>query len=162
MNDEHDEHDDHDDRETSLFGAIRHVIDSLVDAEREGRSGAQGTGRIPKGHFTTQYGFSGQIGPSESAEGDEGSTHRTESESPYLVDVRYDEADEELLVVADLPEVEADELTVGLDRDRDELVIGVENRSVDRIELPWPVADVESRFQHGVLELRFTPEEEER
>lgn len=159
MNDEHDEHDD---RETSLFGAIRHVIDSLVDAEREGRSGAQGTGRIPKGHFTTQYGFSGQIGPSESTEGDEGSTHRTESESPYLVDVRYDDADEELLVVADLPEVEADELTVGLDRDRDELVIGVENRSVDRIELPWPVADVESRFQHGVLELRFTPEEEER
>lgn len=155
MNDEHD-----DDRETTLLGAIRHVIDSLVDAEREGRSGAQGTGRIPKGHFTAQYGFSGRVGSSESTEGERReSTRRAEDESPYLIDVRYDEADEELLIVADLPEVEADELTVGLDRDRNELVIGVENRPVDRVELPWPVADVESRFQHGVLELRFTPEE---
>lgn len=154
MNDEHD-----DDRETTLLGAIRHVIDSLVDAQREGRSGSQGTGRIPKGHFTAQYGFSGRVGSSESMEGEEGSAHRAEDESPYLIDVRYDDADEELLIVADLPEVEADELTVGLDRDRNELVIGVENRSVDRVELPWPVADVESRFQHGVLELRFTPEE---
>lgn len=154
-NDEHD-----DDRETTLLGAIRHVIDSLVDAEREGRSGAQGTGRIPKGHFTARYGFSGRVGSSESTEGENReSTRRSEDESPYLIDVRYDEADEELLVVADLPEVEADELTVGLDPDRNELVIGVENRPVDRVELPWPVADVESRFQHGVLELRFTPEE---
>ncbi|MFC7006980.1 hypothetical protein [Halalkalicoccus salilacus] len=70
MNDEHD-----DDRETTLLGAIRHVIDSLVDAEREGRSGAQGTGRIPKGHFTTQYGFSGRVGSSESTEGRGGSRH---------------------------------------------------------------------------------------
>jgi HSP20 family molecular chaperone IbpA len=158
MNDEHD-----DDRETTLLGAIRHVIDSLVDAEREGRSGAAGTGRIPKGHFTTQYGFSGQIGRSESAEdGDDGASTRRTEESPYLVDVRYDEEDEELLVIADLPEVDADDLTVGLDRDRDQLVIGVEDRPVERIELPWPVADVESGFRHGVLELRFTPEEGER
>lgn len=154
MNDEHDN-----DRETTLFGAIRHVIDSLVDAEREGRSGAQGTGRIPKGHFTTQYGFSGRIGSSDTDEDGGASTRRTEDGSPYLIDVRYDDADEELLVVADLPEVEADDLTVGLDRDRNELVIGVESRPVDRVELPWPIADVESRFQHGVLELRLTPEE---
>lgn len=154
MNDEHDN-----DRETTLLGAIRHVIDSLVDAQREG-SDARGAGRIPKGHFTAQYGFSGRVGSSESAEGERGeSTRRGEDGSPYLIDVRYDDADEELLVVADLPEVEADELTVGLDPDRNELVIGVENRPVDRVELPWPVADVESRFQHGVLELRFTPEE---
>lgn len=154
--------DEQDDHETSLLGAIRHVIDSLVDAEREGRTETRGAGRIPKGHFTAQYDFSGRIGPSESTGGGDGESARRAEESPYLIDVRYDDADEELLVVADLPEVEADQLTVGLDRDRNELVIGVEDRPVDRIELPWPVADVESSFRHGVLELRFTPEEEAR
>lgn len=149
-----------DDRETTLLGAIRHVIDSLVDAEREGRTDARGTGRLPKGHFTTQYDFSGRIGPPNSTDRDEGSTRQTGDESSYHVDVRQ-AGDEELLVVADLPAVEADDLTVGLDRERNELVIGVEDRAVDRVELPWPVADVESSFQHGVLELRFTPEDEE-
>ena len=148
-----------DDRETTLLGAIRHVIDSLVDAEREGRTDARGTGRLPKGHFTTQYDFSGRIGPPDSTDRDGGSTRQTGDESSYHVDVRQ-AGDEELLVVADLPAVEADDLTVGLDRERNELVIGVEDRAVDRVELPWPVADVESSFQHGVLELRFTPEDE--
>jgi HSP20 family molecular chaperone IbpA len=133
------------------------VFDALIDAEREGRRDASGTGRIPKGHFQTEYSFSGRIGSSESgSRTDEGSASPTGEE--YLVDARYDENEDELLVIADLPDVELEDLTVGIDRDRDQLVVGVGNDPVDRIDLPWPVEDVDSRFHHGVLEIRLIPE----
>jgi HSP20 family molecular chaperone IbpA len=161
MDDHDDDHDrDRDrDRETGLLGAIRHVFDALIDAEREGRSNARGAGRIPKGHFQTEYSFSGRIGSSDSGQRTgEGSTGSSRSGEEYLVDARYDENEDELLVIADLPDVELEDLTVGIDRDRDQLVVGVGNDPVDRIDLPWPVEDVDSRFHHGVLEIRLIPE----
>lgn len=149
-------------RNVGLLGAIRGVVEALADAEREGRDEFRGSGRIPNGHFTTNYSYSGRIGRSD-AESDAGSdsdpTHETDE---YLVDVRYDEGDDEMLVVADLPDVSVEDLTVGIDRDTNELVVGVENRPLERLELPWPVAEADSQYHHGVLELRFTPAEEER
>ena len=163
MTDDNDRDRDRDrDPDVGLFGAIRGILEALGDPER---TDVDRSGRIPNRHFTTEYSVSGRIGGSESGsisgsqpQSDTGSTRETGDS--YLVDIRYDE-DDDLLVVADLPDVEADELTVGLDEDRNELVIGVENRPVERVNLPWPVADVESRFRHGVLRLRFTPAEGE-
>lgn len=160
-----------------LLAAIRLVVDSIVDAEREGRTTFGGSGRIPGDHFTTEYGFSGQIGgPRSQSDSDSHASNspsdsrfshsrpRTSStrqeEDSYLVDVR--ETDEELLIVADLPDFEVDDVTAGFDEERNELVIGVENEPVERVALPWPAVDVESQFQHGVLELRLTQAEDER
>lgn len=162
---------DDDDRETDdagLLGAIGRILQSLADAERDGQSGVAGAGRLPSGHFTTEYGYAGRIGIGGDDQG--GSSTRESSndrdvndasadEDGYRVDVRYDEDDDELLVVADLPDVSADELNAGIDTTTDELVIQVDDRTVDRLELPWTVEDVESRFRHGILELRFTPTE---
>lgn len=161
-----------------LLAALRLVVDSIVDAEREGRTTFGGTGRIPGSHFTTEYGFSGQIGgprsesdtqsdpgtPSEDSDrrrlnSRPGSSSTRQDEDSYLVEVR--DTDDGLLVVADLPEFEIDDITAGFDEERNELVIGVENEPVERVALPWSAVNVESQFQHGVLELQLTQAEDE-
>lgn len=150
-----------------LLGAIRGILEAVSDAEHEGRPDFGGTRRYSKGHFTTEYGFSGSIGGARSrgdsgTDADTGSGSRSgsdassEEDESYRIDVRRDE--DELLVVADLPAVDAEDLTLGVDEARDELVIGVDDRAVERVELPWTVADVDARFHHGILELRSTPD----
>lgn len=146
---------DEDEPTRGILGAIRRVVDALAEAERDGKTRFGGAGRIPGNHFTTQYGFSGRIG------GPRGRTDSTrEAGDRHLVDVR--ETDDELLVVADMPAVERKDISVGVDEDRNEFVVGVGNEAVERMELPWPVEDVDAQFQHGVLELRFTRKEGER
>lgn len=164
-----DSSDDADDGDAvGLLDAIGRIVEALADAERDGRSEVGGAGRHPSGHFTTEYGYAGRIGigdaDSRAGTGGESSDGRGtegdrvgDGEDAYRVDVRHDDGDDELLVVADLPEVSADELNAGLDTDANELVIEVDERTVDRLELPWPVEDVHARFRHGILELRFTP-----
>lgn len=170
MTDEnHSPDDDEEQTVGGLLGAIRLVVDTLADAERNDRTTFGKSGRIPGGHFTTEFGFSGQIGgprkgvDSESDSRSSNSRPATGSSSSsderHLVDVR--ETDDELLVVADVPDVEPEDITAGIDEEQDELVVGVENKAVERMELPWPVADVEAQLQHGVLELRFMREEDE-
>lgn len=157
--------------EGGLLAALRSVLDSMVAAEREGRSAFGDTGRFSGDRFTVEYGFSGQIGgPRSGREADERSRRSRSAagsatgstggeDESHLVTVR--ETDGGLLVVADLPGVEADDITVGINEERTELVVGVGTEQLDRIPLPSSV-DVESKFQHGVLELRLTGEEDDR
>lgn len=158
---------DGDEDDAGLLGAIGRIVEALADAERDGRSDIGGAGRLPSGHFTTEYGYAGRIGiaDGDSSAGSSGASSDAmgaddeqagDGEDVYRVDVRYD-GDDELLVVADLPDVSADQLNAGIDTDTNELVIEVDERPVDRLELPWPVEDVDGRFRHGILELRFTP-----
>lgn len=155
-----------------LLGALKLVVSTLADAEREGKTSFSKTGRNPGRHFTTEYGFSGQIGGprrgGESDADDRSSKSRRrsrsdsgssrESEDSYLVDVR--ETEDGLLVIADMPGVEPEDITAGVDEEQNEIVVGVGSRAVERLELPWPVSDVQAQFQHDVLELRFTREED--
>lgn len=165
--------DDPDEEEVGLLGAIGRIVEALADAEREGRTEVGGAGRHPSGHFTTEYGYAGRIGLDDLDSGSGSGSGRASAsgsqpdtgESPatddaYRVDVRYDESADELLVVADLPDVNADDLDAAVDRASNELLIDVEDRTVERLELPWPVDDVDSRFRHGILELRFTPSDD--
>lgn len=151
------------DRNGGLLAAIRGVVEALADAEREGRHEFRGSGRIPKGHFTTNYRYSGRIG--DSVPGSDGSRSRSNSGSTRetdecLVDVRYEDGSDELLVVADVPDVTVGDLTVGIKEETNELVIGLEDRPLERVTLPWPVDGADAQYHHGVLELRFAPAEE--
>lgn len=137
----------------SMFDVVRHVIDSLQEAQRDGRDRAGGAGHIsgPRGR-RTDYEFSARIGP----ETDE--TETTASvDHDHLLDVRRGEDEDHLLVVADLPDVDTDDLTVGIDREADDLVVGVDGKPVERVPLPWPDVDVDARFEHGVLEIHIDP-----
>lgn len=64
-------------------------------------------------------------------------------------------AGDELVVVADLPGVDAEDLSVGVDVGRNCLVVGVDGDVVERVTLPWEsVVASEATFNNGVLEVR--------
>lgn len=156
--------DDHRNVDGGILGGLRSLLEALADAEREGRSRIDRAGRSSRGRFTTEYGVSGRIGRRPTRSDADSITDRSAgtdqtADDDYHVDVRHDD-EGRLVVVADLPGVDHEDLTVGLDEDSDELVVGVEDRAVERLPLPWPVADVEGRFNHGVLELRITATED--
>lgn len=83
-----------------------------------------------------------------------------ESPDDYLVDTRQTE--DEFVVVAELPGVDEEDLSVGIDVNANDLVISVEDRTIDRIPLPWS-SSVAAKvwFNNSVLEVHTKPDDEE-
>lgn len=80
------------------------------------------------------------------------------ADGEYLLDTRYD--GDEFVVTMDIPGATEEDLTVGLDRESNRLVIQKDDTELERIELPWN--DVEPGrvlFNNGVLEARMRPAE---
>lgn len=76
----------------------------------------------------------------------------------YLVDSHRD--GDEFLVTAELPGVDEDDLSVGIDVESNDLVISVDGRTIDRIALPWSSTDATRVwFNNGILEVRLHPAE---
>lgn len=75
----------------------------------------------------------------------------------HRVTTRTDE--DELLVVADLPDVDVDAITVGFDDDT--LVIGVDGRELERVTLPWAEAAANATIQNGILTVTIAPVDNE-
>lgn len=63
--------------------------------------------------------------------------------------------DDELLVTADLPGTDPDEITVGFDGP--ELVIGVDGRELERVQTPWVATSAEAAIRNGILTVRVEP-----
>ncbi|MFC7156014.1 gas vesicle protein GvpH [Halomarina halobia] len=79
----------------------------------------------------------------------------SDADDYHVETYRYDG---ELVVVADLPGVDEDDLLVGLDERSNDLVIAVRDRVVERLSLPWdPVAVPRVRFNNAVLEVVVRP-----
>lgn len=156
---------------SGILGGLRSLLEALAEADGDDPTRVGRTRRRSGGRFSTEFGFSGRVGrPTSRSDrrADSGSdassiTGRSapddRMDEDYHVDVRHDD-DGQLVVVADMPGVEHDDLRVGLDEASNELVVGVDDRPVERLSLPWPVDDVEGRFNHGVLELRITATED--
>ncbi|WP_227378519.1 gas vesicle protein GvpH [Haladaptatus halobius] len=83
---------------------------------------------------------------------------RTSAAKQCRIDARI--TDDELLIVADLPGVTEDDLSVGIERSTNKLVIGRGEVVVGRVELPWESSKVtHAQFNNGVLEMHVRPEE---
>ena len=89
-------------------------------------------------------------------------TRRYRSDSPssstapsgdHLLTTR--ETDDELLVTADVAGVDPDDVTVGFDGAT--LVVGVERRELDRIDVPWPDRTADAAIKNGILTVRVEP-----
>lgn len=66
--------------------------------------------------------------------------------------------DSELVVVADLPHVDKDDVSVGLHRRTNDLVIAVDGQVIERVAVPWPrVLSTRVTFNNGVLEIHLAP-----
>lgn len=136
--------------ETPIYDIIDEIFDALERAEREGRSSVRGGERGLDRPFNTGYEFAvdwglDAVGPPiedgpESGEVDE-----------HLVDSRQE--NDEVRVVADLPDVDGDALAVRLTEDHRLLDIEIDEEVIERISLPWP-ADIEmKRLNNGVLDV---------
>lgn len=80
------------------------------------------------------------------------------ADGEYLLDTRFD--GEEFVVTADIPGATRDDLTVGLDRDSNRLVVKKDGTELERIEMPWdPVEPGRVLFNNGILEARMRPGE---
>ncbi|MFA9417532.1 Hsp20/alpha crystallin family protein [Natrinema sp. HArc-T2] len=64
--------------------------------------------------------------------------------------------DDELLVTADIAGADPDDVTVGFDDST--LVIAVDGRELDRIEVPWQETDSQAAIRNGVLTVLIRPE----
>lgn len=77
-------------------------------------------------------------------------------EDEYLIDTHQTE--DEFVVIAELPGVSEDDLSVGIDVRSNEFVIAADGRAIDRIPLPWSSTDAAKvLFNNGILEARLRP-----
>lgn len=170
--------DDNHRESSSLLDVLRHVVETLQDAERDGEGSKTGTGTVSGKRTRTDYGFSVSTGPDpdslwerlgvdeegESSDSGASSSSGTSStpapaDDDHLVDVREEE--DAVVVFADLPRATAEEVTAGIDREAGELVIGLGSDVVERIPLGDAGIDVaDSTFRNGVLEVRLRTDPE--
>lgn len=160
---------------SSLLDVLRHVVETLQDAERSGEDNGTGRGTVSGKRTRTDYGFSVSTGPDPDSlwerlgvdepseagnSGSSGSTTPAPADDDHLVDLREEE--DGVVVLADLPQATAESVTAGIDRERDELVIGLGSDVIERIPLgDAEIAVADSTFRNGVLEVRLRTEPEE-
>ncbi|WP_164974795.1 gas vesicle protein GvpH [Halegenticoccus tardaugens] len=85
-----------------------------------------------------------------------GKTDTSRSSTDYHIDVY--EGEDEMTVVADLPGVAFDDLRVGLDEKRSDLVIIVKDTTIERISLPWKLVRVNTvMYNNEILEINLHP-----
>lgn len=161
--DRYDDDEDEDASPSGVLGVVRQVVDALADAERSGRDTAIGGGRWSRGSRSVEYGFSGRLGgllEEGAADREDGTPAIRETlsrgDDEYLVDVR--EEGEGVLVVADVPGVDTDDLAVRVTDGRTTLVVMLDGERLGQIRLPWRAADVDPVYHHGVLEISVEPE----
>ncbi len=75
--------------------------------------------------------------------------------------------DDELLVIADVSAVDPDSITVGFDDEsvgETTLVVGVSDRELERVDVPWDRSSVEAdaRIKNGVLTVTVSTDDESR
>lgn len=153
-----DERSDAADGRGGILGSVRKFLELLREMDSEGNSVRRGRTSSLSGR--TQADYTVAIGSLESRVDDadglgEGSDtsglgERVDRTSP--VDVR--ERDEGVIVHVEIPEVEGETISAGVD-DRT-LVIGVENTILRRISLPRSeLTVVAGAYRNGVLELHL-------
>ena len=83
--------------------------------------------------------------------------YRIPSTQPHITTRAYDD---ELLVTADVGDVDPEELTVGFRGDV--LVVALEGgEGSERVRVPWQDTDAKATFQNGVLTVSITPSSHE-
>jgi HSP20 family molecular chaperone IbpA len=144
------------DREnTPISDVIEGLLDALERADREDRTTLYGGTRRADRPFGMDYGFDVRWGL-DSFDTDE---PPTEEHRSHLVDTRR--TDDGMGVVADLPDVDRDDVTVRIDEEHRFLEIGTDDGVIERVPLPWPAEVRTTRLNNGVLDVVLAPKHEE-
>ncbi|MWV39694.1 Hsp20/alpha crystallin family protein [Natrialba sp. INN-245] len=79
-------------------------------------------------------------------------TRKRSASRPSVATRRYDD---EILLTADVGDADPEDVTVGFEDGT--LVVGLEGRELDRIEVPWSDHTAEAGIRNGVLTVRVEP-----
>lgn len=148
---------------SSLLDIIRHVVETFQDAERSDEGETVGHGTVSGRSFRTDYEFTVSTGldldrywdrPSIEELSDGTMATISDTDEDCLVDVR--EEKDAIIVLADLPQATAESVTTEIDRERNELVIELSGKTIERIPLDNTAITVtDSTFNNGVFEVRL-------
>ena len=158
-----DDPDDEESDENARFGVdigvgLRTIADILRELDERGQ--VSGEGRRDGVSF--DYSARTGLGPRPGGRDDQTprprrKRARVSEEIDAHVDARRD--GDELVVTADLPGVDEENLSVGFDGGATELVLGVDGSSVGRVPVPWDAVEVaDATFNNGVLVVRVREE----
>ncbi len=143
-------------------GRLERLRSLLSDLESEGT--IERAGRFASARGAVDYRYSimrgfGDAVPDSGFSGETPERRRLQERDAddYLVTTRQE--GREFVVVADLTDVEAADLTVGIDDSGTALVIGVEDRAVERVPLPAASVVTDASFSNQILEIRMQPTE---
>ena len=165
--DDRDESDESDERADPTFG-LRAGLSAFADLLRtlDAEGERRGSGRIEGERANIDYDVNIGTGPGpgdrrgspRSRSGSRARRKRRARDEDYLVTTR--EADDGgIVVIADLPGVDSENLTVGFEQGDDTLVVAVNDNVVDRVSLPWPARAERSTFRNGMLEIDLREDE---
>ncbi|MFC4245495.1 Hsp20/alpha crystallin family protein [Natribaculum luteum] len=129
-----------DDRRIDYDVSIRTGLDALED--RRGADERRPPGRRPTGTRPST--------PSGS---------RSDTAGAARYNVTTQSYEDELLVTADVVGTDPDDVTVGFEDGT--IVVAVDGRRLERVELPWPESTAEASVHNGVLTVRARPDTDE-
>lgn len=141
----------------SVFGTLSELLGQLEEMDLD--AGEQRSGSVRRGDATFEYNVNvGSINPAGESRRNRRRPNwdiKGESEDREYR-VRINDAENELVVVADLPSVSAEDLDVGTTDDA--LEIRVDGEVVESVPLDWDGATVtDVTFENQVLEVHVEP-----
>jgi HSP20 family molecular chaperone IbpA len=146
--------------ETSLATALEASLQAGLRSLSEGLRNAVGDdARAPRGGHPRPRPSARRTGRTRNQRTDDSKRERAKLlrepvSERYLIDSRL--TDDEFVVTADIPDANQDEISVGIDRGTNELVINVSNTVIGRVDLPWTAAETKRAwFNNGVLEVHM-------
>lgn len=182
MTDQDDNDDEKRDRLRVNIGAGLSTLADLLDS-LGGDDRIERRGRDDEGDRSVEYSYSIGTGldPSAASPGNRPPPRRRERREERSDDRRSDrkrrsrrssdddhatsvrETEEGMVLVADLDGVSADDLTVGIDDSREEVVVAADSDAIERVPIDIEAFEVaDATFNNGVLEIRFEEGADER
>lgn len=142
----------------NVFETLSELLDQLEDMDLD--TGEQQSGTVQRGDATFDYNVNiGSINPAGESRRNRRRRNwdiKGESED-HEYRVRINEAEGELIVIADLPAVSADDINVRT-TDDDALEIRVDGEVLESVPLDWDGATVtDVAFKNQVLEVHVEP-----
>jgi HSP20 family molecular chaperone IbpA len=140
------------DREDTISDAIERILDAIERAE-PGERPLPDESRRSGRPFDLDYGFAVDWGLDPIIPVDPGGPDSPPESNEHLVDSRRE--DDEITIVADLPDADGDDVEVRLDEDARLLEIRDADGVIERTALPWPAEVRTVRLNNAVLDVRI-------
>lgn len=143
----------------SLGSGLRKLVELLESVEQSGRESGEGRTSGPRGSI--DYSYTARTIDDDRENDRSTSRPRTvRRRHSSAIPVRIDRDGEDVIVVIDIEDVEREDLTIGVDRSANELVVGVSDAPIERVPIDGDTASIVDVTENNrILEVRVRPRE---